>query len=258
MDDQLTNRLLEFEGCFNFRDLGGWQTDDGRAVRSGRLFRADSVHLMTKADVERARKELGLRTMLDLRNELEIEVGGAGLLADGGLPRSHFPITGQTDRSASRGSLREQPSPDRSPEVLAAGYVRILEASSDMIVEAVELLSGGDALPAVFFCAAGKDRTGVLSAVILGSLGVRDEDIVEDYFLTSGSIEQIIGRFAETPGSPDMYRDLPAQHFAPFRETMDRLINEVRDRYGSFDGYLIAKGLPETALGRLRAALIGD
>jgi protein tyrosine/serine phosphatase len=252
----VTDRLLTFEGCFNFRDLGGWRTSDGRVVRSGRLFRADSVHLMTPGDVTRAREELGLRTMLDLRNELEIEASGLGLLADGGVTRGHFPLTAHPNRSRAVDGPRAMPSADRSPEVLAAGYLGLLEATSDLVVNAVELLAGNDALPAVFFCAAGKDRTGVLSAVLLGSLGVRDEDVVEDYFLTADSIERIIGRFAATPGSPDMYRDLPANHFAPYRETMERLIAGVRERYGSFDGYLLAKGSTPESLERLREALL--
>ncbi len=255
MGGQLNERLLQFEGSFNFRDLGGWRTTDERVVRSGRLFRADSVHLMTEADVVRAREELALRTMLDLRNQQEIEASGLGLLADG-VTRGHFPLTAHPERIQTVDGPRPMPSPDRSPEVLATGYLGILEASSGLVVDAVELIAGDDALPAVFFCAAGKDRTGVLSAVLLGSLGVREEDIVEDYFLTAVSIERIIGRFAETPGSPDMYRDLPAQHFAPHRETMERLIAGVRERYDSFDGYLLAKGSSGQTLERLRAALL--
>ncbi|MGH2760253.1 MAG: tyrosine-protein phosphatase [Actinomycetota bacterium] len=256
MGDQLSSRLLTFEGCFNFRDLGGWQTMDGRTVRSGRLFRADSVHLMTETDATRAGDELGLRTMLDLRNQLEIEAGGVGLLADAGLVRGHFPITAHPDRSRVVDGTRAAPSSDRSPDALVDGYLGILEVSSALIVNAIELLGDADALPAVFFCAAGKDRTGVLSAVVLGAVGVRDEDIVDDYYLTAESIERIIERFAGTPGSPGMYRDLPAQHFAPFRETMERVVAAVRERYGTFGDYLTSKGLSAESLDRLRTSLL--
>jgi len=252
---RMNTRRLDLEGCFNFRDLGGWSTDDGRTVRWGKLFRADAVHLMTAVDVARARGTIGLRTMLDLRNDGEIDAGGIGLLADAGTVRLHFPITGGSSRPVVDG-VAAMPSPDRSPETLAAGYLRLLDFSSGLVVGAVDALAGGDALPAVFFCAAGKDRTGVLCATILGSLGVRDSDIVEDYVLTEESIGPIIERFASIPGSPAMYRDRPPSHFAPLHETMERVIQGVRTRYGSFADYLLSSGLSEAALDRLRAALL--
>ena len=251
-------RRHEFEGCFNFRDLGGWRTDDDATVRWGRLFRADAVHLMSERDVACARNDLALRTMIDLRNDDEIAFGGVGALADTVGARLHAPLSSRrglspidAERLAAARNIA-----DRSPEALAENYIGILERSSDLIVDAMATLAQPDSLPAVFFCAAGKDRTGVLSAVVLGSLGVRDSDIVEDYVLTSESIEDIIGRFAAVEGSPDMYRDLPASHFAPFAETMQAVIEDVRNRYGSFGAYLVAKGLPTPSLDAIAANLL--
>jgi protein-tyrosine phosphatase len=250
-------RRHEFEGCFNFRDLGGWRTNDGATVRWGRLFRADACHLMSEADVVRARDELALRTMIDLRNDEEIAFGGIGALSDI-VARHHAPLSRRRGLSPVEiATLTQAPADsDRSPEVLAEMYLGILDRSSDLIVDVMSTFAKDDALPAVFFCAAGKDRTGVLSAVVLGSLGVRDEDIVEDYFLTGESIESIIGRFAAVEGSPDMYRDLPASHFAPLAETMQLVIAGVRERYGSFASYLIDNGLSARSLDRLGAALL--
>lgn len=252
----MNTRVLSFEGCFNFRDLGGYRTNDGRVVRSGRVFRSDSVHLMTEADAARARNELGLRTLIDLRNEIEIQSGGIGVLAHGGVNRLHLNLTSRRRGTAVLDGTAAASSPDRSPDTMVAQYLAILEVSSESIVAAVDALGNGENLPAVFFCAAGKDRTGVLSAVVLGSLGVRDADIVEDYVLTADSIERIIERFAATPGSPTMYRDIEWSNFAPLHETMERVIEDVRQKYGSFDGYLIEKGLAETTLERFKSALL--
>jgi protein-tyrosine phosphatase len=137
-------------------------------------------------------------------------------------------------------------------------YLGILETSSALIVNSVDALASDDALPAVFFCAAGKDRTGVLSAVVLGAIDVRDEDIVEDYVLSAESIDRVIGRFAATEGSPAMYRDLPPSHFAPVVETMERVLASVYETYGSFGGYLDAKGLRSGKLATLKRALLTD
>jgi protein-tyrosine phosphatase len=249
-------RHHDFEGCFNFRDLGGWKTAEGASVRWGRLFRSDAVHLMTPDDVLRAHQQLGLRTIIDLRSEIEIEFGGMGGLADIVSARHHVPLSSRRATTAVDATVALASSDDRSPDAMVDQYLAILEGSSDLVVGAVAALASADALPGVFFCAAGKDRTGVLSAVVLGALGIRDEDIVEDYVLTGDSIDRIIGRFASTPGSPAMYRDNPPSHFAPYRETMERVIGGVRDQYGSFGAYLVAKGLPTPALEALAATLL--
>jgi protein tyrosine/serine phosphatase len=244
-------RRIDLEGCFNFRDLGGWRTHDGRTVRWNKLYRADSVHLMTSDDVAHARDELGVRTLIDLRSDLEVHFGGVGALAESVTLRRHAPF-----RSRPIDAPATAASDDRSPDAMAAQYLGILEHSSDLIVDAVTTISSDDGLPAVFFCAAGKDRTGVLSAVVLGSLGVTEDDIVEDYVLSAETIDRVIGRFGENPNSPDMYRDFPPSHFAPVAETMHRVIAHVRDRYGSFGDYVLSKGLSSDRLEALRASLL--
>lgn len=252
----MTTRRHDFEGSFNFRDLGGWRTDDGASVKWGRLFRADSVHLMTDADVLRARDQLRIRTVVDLRNDEEIAIGGIGTLAEA-AQRHHAPLSarrglGPVDTSV----LGDGAASDRSPGRLAFGYLQTLERSADLITDIVERFAAAEALPGVFFCAAGKDRTGVLSAVVLGALGVKDEDIVEDYYLTAESIDAIIGRFASTPGSPAMYRDLPPSHFAPYAETMEMVVAGVKERYGTFADYLVGSGLPSASIDALKASLL--
>ena len=253
----MTIRRHEFEGSFNFRDLGGWRTDDGATVRWGRLFRADSVHLMSDGDVLRARDQLRIRTVVDLRNDDEIAIGGIGTLAEA-AERHHAPLSsrrglGPVDATTVLGAGDVA---DRSPGRLASGYLQTLERSADLIVDVVGRFASSDALPGVFFCAAGKDRTGVMSAVVLGAIGVCDEDIVEDYYLTTDAIDRIIGRFAATPGSPDMYRDLPPSHFAPYAETMEHVVAGVKERWGSFADYLIDNGLSRTSLDSVTSALL--
>jgi hypothetical protein len=192
---------------------------------------------------------------VDLRNEVEIEFGGRGPLADV-VARHHAPLSSRRGRVVVDTPAPAAASSDRSPDAVLAGYRGILEASADLIVQTVQALSTPDARPAVFFCAAGKDRTGVLSAVILGALGVRDEDIVEDYVLSGEVIDPIITRFASFETSPAMYRELPPSHFAPYAETMDRLLVAVRDDYGSFADYLEAKGLERSTLEALSESLL--
>ena len=252
----MRSRHVDFEGSFNFRDLGGWRTNDGQTTKWGKLFRADAVHLLTDADAERAKQELGLRTLLDLRSNLEVEFAGTGLLAEGGLNRHHLPLTGQGGSSVIDGVQVVISTEDRSPEAMVEQYKAMLRASSGLLVNAIEALTNEDTLPAVFFCAAGKDRTGVLSATVLGALGVRDEDIVEDYVFTAKSIDKVIGRFAENPNAPAFYKDNPPSYFTPYAETMERVLEHVREDYGSFAEYLVRNGLPKSSLDALSASLL--
>jgi protein-tyrosine phosphatase len=249
-------RRIDFEGSFNFRDLGGWETTDGRSVRWRKLYRADSVHRLTEADVEKAHQELGVRTLIDLRSDMEVQFGGVGALAELVIARYHAPITARREGQAIDANVAAAQSADRSPDAMVEQYLAILDHSSNLVVEAVQTLASDEALPGVFFCAAGKDRTGVLAAVVLGAIGVRDDDIVADYVLTEESIEAIITRFASSEGAPAMYRDLPPSHFAPFAETMERVIDGVRSTYGSFASYLTSRGLPDDALRSLQASLL--
>lgn len=210
---------------------------------------------MSDRDVACARDELGIRTLIDLRGDLEIEHGGLGAFAGVVAARHHAPLTSRPN-AGPIDSADAQPSSDRSPDVMVEGYLGILEASADLVVDAVRVIARPDALPALFFCAAGKDRTGVLSAILLGAVGVRDEDIVEDYVLTGESIGRIIQRLGEAPGAPDMYRHMPASQFAPYAETMERVMTSVRNEYGSFEDYLLAKGLPTSVLDALADSLL--
>jgi len=249
-------RRIDFEGSFNFRDLGGWQTNDGRTMRWQRLYRADSVHRMSDADVRRAHEDLGIRTLIDLRGDLEVQYGGVGALAELVVARHHAPLSSRREAVAIDATVAAAASSDRTPDAMVNQYLAILDNSSDLIVSSIQAMASDEALPAVFFCAAGKDRTGVLAAVVLGAVGVRDEDIVADYVLTEESIDAIISRFASSEGAPAMYRELPSSHFAPFAETMERVIDAVRSTHGSFAEYLTSRGLPADALRSLQTSLI--
>jgi protein-tyrosine phosphatase len=249
-------RRIDFEGSFNFRDLGGFATNDGRMTKWGRLFRADSVHLLTSADAQRARTELGLRTLLDLRSPMEVEFTGMGLLADDGTARIHLPLTGEGGYTIVDGVQVNLSTGDRSPDTMVETSRAMLRASPHLLVQAIDAIAKDETLPAVFFCAAGKDRTGVLSATVLGALGVRDEDIVEDYVLTAETIDQVIGRFAANPNAPALYKDNPPSYFTPYPETMERILEHVRADYGSFAEYLIANGLAPASLELLSSKLL--
>jgi protein-tyrosine phosphatase len=241
-------RQIALEGCRNFRDLGGYPAAGGRRVRWRRLFRSDALQRLAAADVRRLRDELGLGLVVDLRSSAELAAEGRGPLQDAGIPFHHVPLYDGETRARS----------DAPPAIdLADRYFLLAEIARERIAQVVALLAASPA-PAVYHCAAGKDRTGVVSAVLLGALGVADELIVADYALSQRHLEEIVDRLLASPGYREMLEVLPPDTLHAEPETMERLLARVRERYGSMRGYLLAGGVGEPVLDRLAETLLED
>jgi len=241
-------RRIDLEGCFNFRDLGGYPTRDGRRIGWRRLFRSDGLHALTHGDVDRLRDGLGISDLIDLRSSAELASEGRGLLASQPIRFHHLPLY---DGSARRDAGLLPP----APLGLAERYLGLLEVAAEPMARILATLSearGG----VVYHCAAGKDRTGVLSAVLLGLLGVSDEVIVADYALSRETLDAVLERLNRLPGYREMLAELPpeTQHAEP--QTMVDLLAGVRDRWGSMDAYAEAIGVASSTVARLRERLL--
>jgi protein-tyrosine phosphatase len=168
------DRHVTFEACFNFRDLGGYETVDGRRVRWGSVFRSDSLHRLPAADLEVA-LALGLHTVIDLRSTAELERGRFAHTHD--LSFHHLPFF-EAD------SLPFKPLESHDPEPpLGSDYIAMATSARGAIAAAFHVLAECD-YAVVVHCAAGKGRTGILAALVLASLGVPDESIAADYHLS--------------------------------------------------------------------------
>jgi protein tyrosine/serine phosphatase len=239
-------RRIELEGCYNFRDLGGYPTADGRSVRWRQLFRSDALHHLTQRDVERLTREIGIAHVVDLRSSAELRSEGRGRLCSTTACFHHLPLF---DGDLSDGKLRS------AALSLADRYVLMAESAKQAIASVVTTLAESDG-PAVYYCAAGKDRTGVISAVLLGVLGVREEVIIADYAASQEKLDAIIERLLATQSYQEMLAMLPedTQHAEP--ETMVSLLDRLRERYGSVLDYALAAGVSERSIERLRDRLL--
>ena len=237
-------RRVAVEGCHNFRDLGGYPADGGR-VRWRRLFRADGLHALTPGGVATLRDAIGLGDIIDLRSTAELELDGRGLLAETAIRFHHLPLF-----DGDRGR--------RAPPIganLADLYFGMLDVAREPLARVVTTLARTDA-PAVFHCAAGKDRTGVVSALLLSLLGVRDEIIVADYAATRESLDAIVERLMASDGYRGMFEELPPDTLHADPETMESLLERVRERFGSMLGYARGIGISDADVARLRALLV--
>jgi protein-tyrosine phosphatase len=240
-------RRVDVDGCNNFRDLGGYPTANGASLRWRALFRADGLHHLTERGVATVRDELGIREIVDLRSSGEIDLDGRGPLAAEEVRFHHLPLF---DGEISPEQRRQ--SDDIS---LGDRYAMMLRFASGPIARVIETLARVDA-PAVFHCAAGKDRTGVLSAVILGALDVRDEVIVADYAATREGLDAVVERLMQSEGYREMFAALPPDTLHAEPETMISLLEHVRAEYGSMRGYLREVGVADEVVERLAAQLL--
>ena len=247
------DRHLALEGAYNVRDLGGYETADGRRTRWQTFLRADGMHRLTPADQDRL-VDYGVRTVIDLRRTAEVEHEPNVFAASDRVSYLRHNVTGDDWQSDESDSI---PGLDQAQR-MARNYVRSLEQRKEPYRDALADLAEPGALPAIFHCTAGKDRTGRIAALLLGNAGVPDDVIVEDYGISARY------RFQEYRDDPDRHSDVPAgietwQEYQPFSsppQTMRLVLQHLNDRYGGIPGYLRAIGLTEGQLEALRSALV--
>lgn len=238
---------IDLDGCFNFRDLGGYRTADGRHFRTGIVFRSDGLHLLSAADLEKLAKEIKLGHVIDLRSQEEVEEVGRGAIADQ-TETHHVPLfAGVSARSDKKFEM---------PEDMGDLYFMMLTFGEQPIVEVIRLLSEVRE-PAVFHCAAGKDRTGVISAVLLSLVGVPEETIVADYAFSRQNLDRINERLGQADTYQRFMNDLPEGASDADPACMEGFLSRVRDRHGSMDGWAKQAGLDEALIERLRQKLLG-
>jgi protein-tyrosine phosphatase len=248
-------RQVRFDTCFNFRDLGGYETDDGRQVRWKTLYRADTLHRLDGPDLALLRT-LGLRSIIDLRSQHELDDHGRFRdhgTDDGTVVVHHMPMI---DVVGGPTRLVEAP-PDAPPRSVGEGYIATADEGRRAIGSAVALLARPGALPAVFHCTAGKDRTGILAGIVLSAIGVRDEDIIDDYMLT-GESRAARNAYLQL-NEPDYYAflsNLPATVREMHADAIPTLLAWMRARHGSATGFLLANGTDEDSLAALKANLL--
>jgi protein-tyrosine phosphatase len=246
------DRHLVFEGCVNFRDLGGYATGDGRRTRWGLLFRSDSLHRMTAADIERLLGELGVRLLIDLRAESEWRTTEVLAETSGTARVEHVAIS--DDLLAPVGAETE-----RFPSIadMTAFYGRMLVVGGEEFGRAVRLLTQPGALPSVFYCSSGKDRTGVLAALVLSLVGVVTDVVVSDYELSARVVEVLRERVRILyPDHADSWRNLPVDLLDVVGPAFGAALDGIRGPDGSLDEYAERHGVSPEIIEQLRDALL--
>lgn len=246
----------------NFRDLGGYESSDGRTVRWGVVYRSGELSQLDDDDVATL-SSLGIKTVVDLRSDEEISARGEGRLPPGAM--LHAMPVASSDMFAKLIPMMLAGNFSEVPTDLLDKVNRLL--ASDFTAEfgrLLHMLSDPSNRPLVFHCTQGKDRTGFGAALILSALGVPWERVVEDYLLSNhyrkaenDKLLQMIKGFA-SDGESEQIAFERVQGLLYVKETsLQAARDEIVDRHGSFEGYLTqALGFSQDLLERLRDDLL--
>jgi hypothetical protein len=242
MADEATTPTTSY---VNFRDLGGHVTPEG-TVRTGRVFRSDSLADCDAGDIEHLVTARGVRTVVDLRREHEVEHAPMDDLREAGVRVEHLSLIDP--------AVPPLLTPDLVDGTLAERYCSILDTSGVQFVSVFALIADPANHPLVFQCAAGKDRTGLVAALTLEVLGVDEAVIVEDYAKTALVVDLLVARFAARmpPG-----RDAPGPRIMSAEaSTMQQALDWLHEHHGGAERYLLAHGMPPESIATMRAALV--
>ncbi len=250
-------RLPTFEGARNFRDLGGYPTEDGRQVRWGLLYRSGSLAGLTPADHARL-VAMGVRGVCDLRSSMEQTAEPYDWCEPAGL------FYWSRDYQTSFGELRvlmtsRLPTAEAARAAMFAGYRRLPYDQAPAYRELFSRLAGGE-VPLVFNCSAGKDRAGTAAALILRALGVPRNIVVQDYALTN-TVVDLQRVFSEGNRRSSMLAQQPPEVMSAILRADPEYIGVALDAIeatsGSFESYLHEElGVGPQHLGKIRDLLL--
>jgi protein-tyrosine phosphatase len=248
---EIYSRHLSFESVINFRDLGGYHARNGKTVAWRRIFRSGDLRHMTQGDFKKLKEEIRLVTVIDLRSGPEIENNGKGLLE--GSEIKYCNISFMTDDDPGDNASRYEHCTN-----MGEFYLEMARQKDygKRIIEALEVIADSGNHPLVFHCAVGKDRTGILAAILLNLLGVEEDDIIQDYTLSEPYMDELLARLKNNPQKSDPPLDIPDYFWKASPESMKLFLSTISKEYGSIEGFLKAQGAQASLVRRLEKALL--
>jgi protein-tyrosine phosphatase len=247
----LPERTLFWDGCANIRDLGGHPTEDGRTTRFGAVVRADSIRQLTAAGWE-ALLDYGVSRIVDLRFHSELALDEP---RDVAVEVVHVPVLPEPDDAE---WAEIDPIGDAQPDALGstrAVYLEFLERRRPQFGEAVEAVALAPKGAVVVHCFGGKDRTGLVVALLLRLVGVDLETIGADYALSGHNLREMTKAWV-AKAEDDIERERRIRFGKAPAEAMVGVLEELERRYGSVRDYLRAAGVEDEALDRATERLV--
>jgi protein-tyrosine phosphatase len=237
---------VELQGAYNVRDLGGLRTKDGRRTKLGVVYRGDSLDNITPSDAKILFDKLGIATIVDLRTKAETEL--TGLLFP--VPRYRYSILRE-------GRLGKEPFPSDDPVELAKVYLGNIQTGRDAVKGTLDIiaadLQAGQAT--LFHCAAGRDRTGIMAALLLGLVGVTDGQIAQDYVQSNRNARKVTRKLATNPlyDSQDSHRP---EVILLHEQTILGFVRGLRSEFGGPRQFCLDCGVTPETIEAIKATFV--
>jgi protein-tyrosine phosphatase len=231
---------LPINSLENCRELGGYSTKYGDQTKWHSFLRSSDMSKLSKEEIVFL-KEYGVKTVIDLRGEDEIETHKNPLAEEDFCDYYNIPFITELVSDITITSFKT---------TMGDFYIDLLEQKNDSVKRIFDVIDQAEEGCIVFHCAAGKDRTGILAMLLLGLAGVEKKDIVSNYEVTYSNLESI--QQIENP-----YGDIPKEYMYSNRDYIIRAYEFILQTYQSVDQYLLAKGVGQDVIDRVKGRLLG-
>jgi len=252
-------RRVLLEGAVNFRDIGGYQSKNGKRVNWGIVFRSDSLSRLTDND-HALIHQIGISHVFDFRTQSEIS-NSPDVLPDGNtLKYVHLPVKhGEFDFVDALKRLKDGDTSWLTPDFMVDGYIHNIDQYAPVWGNVINHLVESDGQPIVFHCTGGKDRTGTCAALILLALDVPEETVIYDHQLSNIYIAELLPRIYKMMESYGVNPDDVFPYLTAPKECISAVLGHITKTYGSAVEYLTSKaGVDRHAIEELRRKLLDN
>ena len=243
-------RRLPLIGLKNARDIGGYPADGG-ITKFQRFIRCESPRALTKSDIELI-KAYGITLSIDFRGDREVARYPSMLENEPGIEYRRCPTYDKQLAFAAIGNT------DRAAFVnWGEKYIRLLENGREWVCDTLKTMSRANGA-VLYNCTTGKDRTGVITALLLGLAGVAKEDIIADYCVSELYLKDIYGSLLSNEPGKKVAVDIQSPYLKTAPENMEVMLSHLEDAFGGVENYVATCGVTPDEIAGLRKKLIAD
>ena len=253
----VAERHQPFKGVVNFRDLGGYETVDGRRLKWGQVFRSGHLARVSEED-KRLIKRMEIKVICDFRTPAEMEAQPDWLPENGSMTYIHYPIVhGEFDPAAAMESMQKGDISWLTEDFMIKRYIQKIDEFPKVWGDILKILVDPDNRPLVFHCTAGKDRAGACAALILLALGAPEDTVIYDHGLSNVYIADALEKINERVRAMGLDPEKVAPYFTAPRNAIVAFVDHIRKSYGSASEYLMTRaGVSKKTLELLKKELL--